>query len=106
MPGVKIYTRTGDRGETSLLSGGRVAKDHRRISAYGTLDELNSVIGVLLAEGVPDRAAVQLEQVQRVLFSLGRRWRMSKAAMPATVPIGTRRPSRAGSTAWNPSFRR
>jgi cob(I)alamin adenosyltransferase len=71
MPCVKIYTKTGDRGETSLLSGGRVAKDHRRISAYGTLDELNSVIGVLLAEGVPEGAAVQLGQVQRVLFSLG-----------------------------------
>lgn len=54
-----------------MLSGGRVAKDHRRVAAYGTLDELNSVIGVLLAEGVPQLAAGRLEQIQHSLFALG-----------------------------------
>jgi cob(I)alamin adenosyltransferase len=68
---VKIYTRTGDGGETSLLSGGRVAKDHPRIEAYGTLDELNSLLGLLLTEPVPGAAAGHLEQVQSALFSMG-----------------------------------
>ncbi len=68
---VKIYTKTGDTGETSLLSGGRVDKDHPRIEAYGTLDELNSTIGLLLTEQIPDEAVPRLEGIQRSLFSLG-----------------------------------
>jgi cob(I)alamin adenosyltransferase len=68
---VKIYTRTGDGGETSLLSGGRVAKDHPRIEVYGTLDELNSLLGLLLTEPVPEAAAAELERVQSALFSMG-----------------------------------
>ena len=68
---MKIYTKTGDAGETSLLSGGRVAKDHPRIEAYGTLDELNSLLGLLLAEPIPGAAVVELEQVQSALFSMG-----------------------------------
>ena len=46
----KIYTKTGDRGQTSLMDGTRVSKSHIRVEAYGTVDELNSVIGVVLAE--------------------------------------------------------
>jgi cob(I)alamin adenosyltransferase len=69
--GVKIYTRTGDGGETSLLSGGRVGKDHPRIEVYGNLDELNSLLGLLLTEPVPGAATGHLEQVQRALFSMG-----------------------------------
>ena len=68
---MKIYTRTGDSGETSLLSGGRVAKDHPRIEAYGTLDELNALLGLLLTEPVPAAAAGHLAQVQSALFSMG-----------------------------------
>jgi len=68
---VKVYTRTGDRGETSLFSGGRVAKDHARIEAYGTLDELNAVLGLLLVEPLPQGVARKLIDVQEVLFSLG-----------------------------------
>ena len=68
---MKIYTRTGDGGETSLLSGGRVAKDHPRIAAYGTLDELNSLLGLLLTEPIPGIATAELEQVQNALFSMG-----------------------------------
>ena len=68
---MKIYTRTGDGGETSLLSGGRVAKDHPRIEVYGTLDELNSLLGLLLTEPVPKGDASELEGVQSALFAMG-----------------------------------
>jgi cob(I)alamin adenosyltransferase len=68
---VKIYTRTGDGGETSLLTGGRVVKDHPRIEVYGTLDELNSLLGLLLTEPIPEGASGQLEKVQGTLFSMG-----------------------------------
>jgi len=67
----KIYTRTGDDGTTGLGDGSRVAKDDVHVEAYGTLDELNSVIGVLLAENLsPDIAAV-LQPIQHELFDLG-----------------------------------
>jgi len=68
---VKIYTRTGDGGETGLVSGGRVAKDHPRVEAYGTVDELNAVVGVLLAEPLPGGTAARLGGVQETLFHLG-----------------------------------
>ena len=68
---VKIYTRTGDGGETSLFSGGRVDKDHPRIEAYGTIDELNSVLGVLRAEPVPDGVDDRLQEIQDVLLEIG-----------------------------------
>jgi cob(I)alamin adenosyltransferase len=68
---MKVYTRTGDGGETSLLSGGRVAKNHHRLEAYGTLDELNSVLGVLRAEPLSEDVAGRLESVQESLFEIG-----------------------------------
>jgi cob(I)alamin adenosyltransferase len=68
---MKVYTRTGDGGETSLFSGGRVGKDHHRLEAYGTLDELNSVLGVLRAEPLPDAAVGHIEKIQSSLFALG-----------------------------------
>ncbi len=67
----KIYTRTGDAGETALLSGGRASKAHVRFHALGTLDELNAALGVALAAGVDAEAAEALERVQRELFTLG-----------------------------------
>lgn len=69
--GMKIYTRTGDAGETSLLSGGRVAKDHARVEAYGTLDELNATLGVLATEPLPAGVVGRLQAVQETLFALG-----------------------------------
>jgi len=67
----KIYTRTGDAGETSLLSGGRVSKDSARIGAYGTVDELNSLLGVIRCEPLPERADGVLESIQESLFTVG-----------------------------------
>lgn len=68
---MKIYTRTGDSGETSLFSGGRVPKDHLRVEAYGTVDELNSLLGLLLCEPLPDSVEQRLRVVQESLFSIG-----------------------------------
>ena len=67
----KIYTRTGDDGTTGLADGSRVAKDDVRVEAYGTLDELNSVLGVLLAEPLPKDVAEALRPIQHELFDLG-----------------------------------
>ena len=68
----KIYTRTGDDGSTGLGDGSRVAKDSLRVAAYGTVDELNSTIGmVLAADGVDATVADVLGQVQHALFDLG-----------------------------------
>ncbi|MDP4196033.1 MAG: ATP:cob(I)alamin adenosyltransferase, partial [Bacteroidota bacterium] len=58
---MKIYTKTGDKGETGLFGGGRVPKDHLRIEAYGTIDELNSVIGVVISE-ISDKEVTELLQ--------------------------------------------
>ena len=67
----KIYTRTGDDGSTGLGDGTRVAKDSARVSAYGTVDEANSAIGVLLAAPVPDPIRELLTRIQHQLFDLG-----------------------------------
>ncbi|MBK9116309.1 MAG: cob(I)yrinic acid a,c-diamide adenosyltransferase [Betaproteobacteria bacterium] len=67
----KIVTRTGDAGTTGLADGSRVPKDAPRIAAIGTVDELNSSIGVLLAEPVPPDVALCLVAVQHDLFDLG-----------------------------------
>ncbi len=68
----KIYTRTGDDGSTGLGDGSRVAKDSLRVNAYGTVDEANSAIGmVLAAPAVPETVATVLTRVQHQLFDLG-----------------------------------
>ena len=68
----KIYTRTGDDGTTGLGDGNRTPKDSTRVEAYGTVDEANSAIGlVLAADTVPDRIRVCLTEVQHDLFELG-----------------------------------
>jgi len=67
----KIATRTGDGGETGLGDGKRVAKDSARIQALGDVDELNSAIGVVLAETVPPEVREALHQIQHDLFDLG-----------------------------------
>jgi cob(I)alamin adenosyltransferase len=67
----KIYTRTGDDGTTGLGDGTRVPKDSARVAAYGTVDELNSAIGVVLAVELPDAVRDCLVAVQHQLFDLG-----------------------------------
>ncbi|MCK9537877.1 cob(I)yrinic acid a,c-diamide adenosyltransferase [Dokdonella sp.] len=67
----KIYTRTGDKGTTGLGDGTRVPKDSPRVATYGTVDELNSQIGVVLACDVPANVRELLTQVQHDLFDLG-----------------------------------
>ena len=68
---MKIYTRTGDGGETGLFGGGRVPKDHPRVHAYGEIDELNSAIGVARAALPTDFHDGLLETIQRDLFAIG-----------------------------------
>ena len=67
----KIYTRTGDAGETGLGDGTRVPKESARIQALGDIDELNSAVGLLLAEDLPPAICDALEGVQHDLFDLG-----------------------------------
>jgi cob(I)alamin adenosyltransferase len=68
---VKIYTRRGDRGETDLLGGARVGKDHPRVVAYGAVDELNAQLGVAAAASRHDDLRSLVRQLQGELFELG-----------------------------------
>jgi len=68
---MKIYTKTGDKGDTSLVGGQRVPKDALRIEAYGTVDELNSILGVVLASDADPELRSFLTPVQNQLFDLG-----------------------------------
>jgi cob(I)alamin adenosyltransferase len=79
---MKIYTRTGDEGDTGLFGGGRVPKDHSRVAAYGDVDELNSMIGVVRATLPPDFFDRLLESIQRDLFSIG-----GQLATPDPAPV-------------------
>lgn len=67
----RIYTRTGDKGTTGLGDGSRVEKDHIRVEAFGTVDELNSAIGLVRAELLPDGIETLLSEIQHRLFDLG-----------------------------------
>lgn len=74
----KVYTRTGDSGKTGLVGGKRIPKDHSRIEAYGTVDELNSVLGIVLSYLMQKEASEQrkklgiiLEAIQQKLFDIG-----------------------------------
>jgi cob(I)alamin adenosyltransferase len=75
---MKIYTKTGDLGETSLFGGERVKKYNSRLEAYGTIDELNSYIGLISVQNIPANLKDELIQIQNLLFTIG--------AMLATPP--------------------
>jgi cob(I)alamin adenosyltransferase len=68
---MKIYTKTGDRGETGLFGGGRVGKDHPRVEAYGDVDELNALLGMARAVEMMPRIDEVLVPIQRDLFGIG-----------------------------------
>ncbi len=86
---MKIYTRTGDSGSTSLVGGKRVGKDSARLEAYGTIDELNSHIGLLRATpGLPPEADPLLDYVQNKLFNIGAYLATDNADNPALAPAG------------------
>ena len=67
----KVYTKTGDKGQTSLIGGTRLPKHHIRIEAYGTVDELNSWIGLLRDQPVDERSIKTLLETQDRLFTIG-----------------------------------
>lgn len=68
---MKVYTKTGDMGETSLFGGKRVSKAHARIDAYGTVDELNSWIGLVRDQEVNQKRAALFNEIQDRLFTVG-----------------------------------
>jgi len=80
---VKIYTRTGDGGDTGLLGGGRVRKDDPRVAAYGQVDELCAVLGFALALEPQDFSRAALERIQRDLFTIG-----AELATPDPAALG------------------
>jgi cob(I)alamin adenosyltransferase len=84
---MKIYTRTGDAGETGLFGGGRVSKDHPRVEAYGTVDELNAHLGRAAAEVLDDEIRARLRSVQHDLFAIG-----AILASPPDEGTGVRNP--------------
>jgi cob(I)alamin adenosyltransferase len=90
---VKIYTKTGDAGETSLFDNTRVSKADARVDAYGEVDELNACLGAARAAGVGEDVSAALEQIQKDLFAIGSRLadpsariakRVAKAAVTET----------------------
>lgn len=87
---MKIYTRTGDAGETGLLDGRRVSKAEPRVDAYGEVDELNACLGQVLSAGLDADLADMVIQIQRQLFSLGASLAdpTSGAAAHAKVSVG------------------
>jgi cob(I)alamin adenosyltransferase len=68
---VKIYTKTGDAGETGLFGGARVSKADPRVDSYGAVDEANACLGVVRSAGVPAEIDAMLDRIQRDLFALG-----------------------------------
>lgn len=83
---MKIYTKTGDKGQTSLLTGTRVPKYHPRIEAYGTVDELNSFIGLLRAYDFNEADKEALIKIQNMLFNIGSNLAMDKNNKEYSLP--------------------
>lgn len=83
----RIYTRTGDRGSTGLSDGSRIDKDHPRIEAIGDIDELNSVLGLLLSHDLPKDIRHSLGDVQQTLFDIGGELSMPTARALSEEPV-------------------
>jgi len=92
---VKIYTKTGDKGTTSLIGGTRVSKAHLRINTYGTVDELNSFIGLLRDQPVNESRKDLLKEIQDRLFTIGSHlamdYEVSKKQLPDLLPTDVTR---------------
>ena len=86
---MKIYTKTGDDGTTSLFDGTRVAKSHPRVVAYGVVDELNAQLGAARAAGLDADLAGKVEHLQRDLFALGARLADPRHRIAARVTKAT-----------------
>ena len=101
---MKIYTRTGDSGDTALFDGTRVPKSDSRVAAYGELDELDAWIGFVVANLAPSDISTELQQIQRDLFAIGsaspirasHRRSCHRSCSPAMTSDG----SKTGSTRW------
>jgi cob(I)alamin adenosyltransferase len=87
---MKIYTKTGDAGETGLFAGGRVRKDAPRIEAYGTVDELNAVLGLVRTAGPPAEMDALLGRIQSELFEVGAELATPDAQHRGLATIGER----------------
>ena len=85
---MKIYTKTGDSGDTGLFGGPRVRKDAVRIEAYGTVDELNAVLGVARAEELPDEISPVVAKIQHQLFDVGAELATPDPSAHGTATIG------------------
>jgi cob(I)alamin adenosyltransferase len=90
---VKIYTKTGDAGETSLFDQTRVSKADARVDAYGEVDELNACLGAACAQGVDADLAASVELIQRDLFALGARLADPSSRIAARVSKATITPA-------------
>lgn len=88
-PKSRLYTRAGDRGETSLFGGRRVPKDDPRVAAYGTVDELNSVIGVAASFVRQRRVVADLQSIQNELFNIGAELASDRPVRRAKGQTGT-----------------
>jgi cob(I)alamin adenosyltransferase len=85
---VKIYTKTGDEGETGLFAGPRVPKDDARIEAYGTVDELNSVLGMVRNESLDEALDLLILNLQKRLFTIGAELATPEPQMVGLATIG------------------
>ncbi|MCA9122683.1 MAG: cob(I)yrinic acid a,c-diamide adenosyltransferase [Planctomycetaceae bacterium] len=86
---MKIYTKTGDDGETGLFAGPRVSKDDARIEAYGTVDELNAFLGAARSEALPAEIDSVLERLQHGLFAIGAELASPDPILAKTKMIGS-----------------
>jgi len=82
----RIYTKTGDKGETGLVSGKRVKKDNVRLDAYGTLDELNAILGIIRSLSLNQDSDQWLEELQNQLFNAGSRLACDDQTWLAKMP--------------------
>jgi cob(I)alamin adenosyltransferase len=83
---MKVYTKTGDKGKTSLVGGSRVEKDNLRVEAYGTVDELNSLAGLLSDKLKNELVVNQLNLIQNYLFVIGSNLACDREKKPTSIP--------------------